>query len=166
MNVVDVRSGALRQAHSRPPAARLGWPIALLLAWVLGWTVIFSAIDFWTIKLYDIPHYSWFEPYRAVMRYGVSWVSPPSFALAENAYFVWMNVYDQNYRMHEWEWYSGNPFNPDGYYNFVWGNGSGGWMRFPMKDWYGIWLLPTVPWLLGIVLWFRRKPRAVALAEA
>ncbi len=73
-----------------------------LLLWILGWTVIFSAIDFWSIKLYDICNDSWFEDYRAAMRYGAAWISPPSFALAENAYFVWMNVYDTPHAMHEW----------------------------------------------------------------
>ncbi len=132
----------------------------LLLAWILVWTVVFSAVDFWSIKLYDVCNSSWFQNYRAVMRYGASWVSPASFALAENAYFVWMNVYDRNYRMHEWDWYSGNPVNPDGYYNFVWGDGKGGWVRFPMKEWYGAWLLPTGLWLVLLTFISRRKQAA------
>lgn len=150
---------------SRSSAARnrrqLAWllPVTVVLVWVVGWTVIFSALDFWSIKLYDVCHASWFQQYRAIMRYGVSWISPPSFALAENAYFIWMNMYDRDYRMYEWEWYSGNPINPDGHYNFVWGTSDGGWMRFPMKEWYGGWLLATIPWLLGVaVIFLRRRP--------
>ena len=58
------------------------------------------------------------------MRYGLAWVSPPSFALAENAYFLWMNTYDGGYTMHEWHFYKGNPWNPDGKFNFVWARGA------------------------------------------
>ncbi len=129
----------------------------------MAWTIIFSGLDFWTIKLYDVPHYSWFEDYRATVRYSATLISPASFALAENAYFIWMNVYDHQYDMHEWEWYTGNPVNPDGYYNFVWGNGRGGWMRFPMKEWYATWMLITFIWFAVVWLafagWRRRITR-------
>jgi len=144
------------------PASYVQWAAGLVL-WIMTWTVIFSAVDFWTIKLYNVPQYSWFENYRAAMRYGATLVSPASFALAENAYFIWMNVYDRNYRMHEWEWYTGNPTNPDGYYNFVWGDGRGGWMKFPMKYWYAAWLLVTLAWLTVIssvaIKWRRHRAR-------
>lgn len=126
----------------------------LILTWVFAWTIIFSAIDFWSIRLFEVQDYRWFEEYRAAMRYGASWLSPPSFALAENAYFVWMNVYDRQYRMHEWEWYTGDPANPDGYFNFVWGDGTGKWVRFPMKVWYGIWLIPSALWFGAVTLAF------------
>ncbi len=157
------------QVHNGPKKGRrFGWrflpilvPPAAILGWFLAWTVIFSAIDFWTIKLYDVPHYSWFEDYRAVMRYGASWVSPPSFALAENAYFVWVNMFDQHYHMHEWEFYSGNPINPDGRFNFVWGDGNGGWIKFPMITWYAGWLVPTLAWLAVVLLFLYKKRRAV-----
>jgi hypothetical protein len=104
---------------------------------------------------------SWFQGYRAVMRYGASWVSPPSFALAENAYFVWMNMYDPDYQMHEWAWYSGNPTNPDGDFNFVWGDGNDGWIKFPMKEWYMAWLFPTGLWFLLLTFISKRKKAAV-----
>ena len=145
----------MKESASSPARGWGGWQLlgpflqwaAALLIWIIAWTVIFSAVDFWSIKLYDVPRYSWFESYRATMRYGATLVSPASFALAENAYFVWMNMYDRSYHMHEWEWYTGNPTNPDGYYNFVWGDGRGGWTKFPMKYWYGAWLLITLAWL-------------------
>ncbi len=157
--MIQARTATRPSASSnrRPLAVLL--PASLLLFWVVAWTVLFSALDFWSIKLYDVCNAPWFQQYRAIMRYGVSWVSPPSFALAENAYFVWVNMYDRDYRMHEWEWYTGNPVNPDGYYNFVWGTDTGGWMRFPMKEWYGGWLVPTIPWLFGVsFIFLRRRP--------
>ncbi len=126
--------------------------LSLLLLWIALWTFLFSALDFWTIKLFDICNWPIFESYRSIMRYGVSWVSPPSFALAENVYFFWVNGFDQERTMHEWEFYSGQPFNPDGDYNFVWGDNHGGWMRFPMSIWYSGWLVPSILWLLGLLI--------------
>ena len=123
--------------------------LSILFAWVVAWTVIFSGIDFWTIKLNHVDEWDGFHDYRAVMRYGASWASPLSFALAENTYFVWMDLFDPRRTMHEWDWYSGNPLNPDGYWNFVWG-GEHGWVRFSMWKWYVLWLIPTVPWLIGV----------------
>jgi hypothetical protein len=152
-----------RQIETCARRASLGRWLALLAVWILTWTVIFSALDFWTIKIYNVPRYRWFEEYRTAVRYSAVLISPASFALAENAYFVWMNTYDPHYHMHEWEWYTGDPVNPDGYYNFVWGNGQGGWVRFPMKIWYGGWLLITVPWLAVVSLVFFKWPRASAL---
>ncbi len=133
-----------------------------MLAWIAGWTVLFSGLDFWTIKLYDICNLPWFQTYRSIMRYGVSWVAPPSFALAENAYFLWVNAFDGERTMHEWDFYTGNPVNPDGDYNFVWGNNSGGWTKFPMKVWYSGWLLPTIPWLALFLLLLERKKAFLA----
>ncbi len=123
-----------------------------VVIWVVAWTIIFSAIDFWSIRLYQVEQYHWFQEYRAAMRYGASWLSPPSFALAENAYFVWMNMYDRHYKMHEWAWYTGDPVNPDGYFNFVWGDGRGRWVKFPMKVWYGLWSIPSALWFGGVKL--------------
>ena len=120
----------------------------ILLAWMFAWTLVFSAIDFWTIRLFQVDKAASFQDYRAVMRYGVSWASPLSFALAENTYFVWLNLFDPQYTMHEWDWYTGNPANPDGHWNFVWG-GAQGWTKFPMWKWYLLWLIPTMPWLVG-----------------
>ncbi len=135
--------------------------LSLLLLWIAAWTFLFSALDFWTIKLYDAGNWPWFQQYRAVMRYGVAWVSPPSFALAENAYFLWVNTYDQGYTMHEWDFYKGNPFNPDGRFNFVWGDSHGGWMKFPMSEWYSGWLIPTIPWFVIVTLVFGRRRYAL-----
>lgn len=141
--------------------AALGrWSI-LLGIWIVAWTIIFSGIDFWTIKLFDVCNRPWFNNYRSVMRYGVSWISPPSFALAENTYFIWVNLFDWNYQMHEWDFYTGNPINPDGHYNFVWGDNHGGWVKFPMIDWYSGWLMPTIPWLVIFTLLFARLRWAV-----
>ncbi len=142
-----------------------------MLGWIALWTIIFSGVDFWTIKLFDVCHYSWFEEYRAVMRFGVSWISPPSFALAENAYFLWVNAFDPHYTMHEWEFYTGNPANPDGHFNFVWGDDHGGWMKFPMAAWYGGWLLPSVPWFIMVGLFLsgrlnQKRDRAPRTAPA
>jgi hypothetical protein len=138
----------------------------LILTWILAWTIIFSAIDFWSIKLFQVQEYNWFESYRAGMRYGAAFVSPPSFALAENTYFVWMNLFDPGFKMHEWEWYSGNPANPDGYFNFVWGDGRGHWVRFSMKEWYGRWMIPSTIWLGVITLVFVRRRRRSRLPIA
>ncbi len=157
MNQVLATPGRPGQGFAWPFLSSLLSRFMLLLAWILTWTIIFSAVDFWSIKLYDVCNSSWFQDYRAAMRYGASWVSPASFALAENAYFVWMNVYDRDYRMHEWDWYSGNPVNPDGNYNFVWGDGNGGWVRFPMKEWYGAWSVPTGLWLVLLTFISKRK---------
>ncbi len=157
MNQVQANPGRPAQGAGRSLPSSFMSRLMLLLAWILAWTVIFSAVDFWSIKLYDVCNLSWFQAYRAVMRYGVSWVAPPSFALAENAYFVWMNMYDPDYQMHEWAWYSGNPSNPDGHFNFVWGDGRGGWTKFSMKEWYAVWLFPTALWLFLIILVSKRK---------
>lgn len=141
-----------------------------LFTWVIAWTVVFSAIDFWTIKLFHVEDAHWFQDYRAVMRYGASWASPPSFALAENTYFVWMQAFDRRRTMHEWEWYSGNPANPDGHWNFVWGDPYG-WIKFPVWKWYLLWSIPTAAWFLGLTFVARRlfgknlqtQPRGLSL---
>lgn len=122
----------------------------LIILWILTWTVIFSAVDFWSIKIYEVEKYSWFGASRAAIEVGGSLVSPASLAFAENAYFVWMNAFDGDHAMHEWEWYNGDPVNPDGSFNFVWGDGQGGWMKYPMWEWYGVWLLITSAWFAGL----------------
>jgi hypothetical protein len=153
---VDSGPTSAELGQKRIPAllAVMAW---LLMVWVVAWTIVFSAIDFWSIKVLEVQDYRWFQPYRATMRYFASWVSPPSFALAENAYFIWMNVYDRQYKMHEWEWYSGNPVNPDGDFNFVWGDGKGKWVKFSMKEWYGLWLIPSTVWLGLVTLFLIRR---------
>ncbi len=132
--------------------------LTVLLLWIAAWTFLFSALDFWTIKLWDVCNWPGFQEYRSVMRYGVSWVSPPSFALAENTYFFWVNTYDRGYTMHEWDFYKGDPFNPDGKYNFVWGDpNTGGWVKFPMSQWYSGWAVPSAIWLIIVTLVFGRR---------
>ncbi len=155
---------------SRP---RLSWKavrtlfllLLFLVTWVIGWTGIFSAIDFWTIKLRSVEHWRYFFQYRGVMANIVAWVSPPSFGLAENAYFYWLNSFDPHYQMHEWAWYSGNPVNPDGDYNFVWGDGKGNWVKYPMVDWYARWGIQTLVWL-GLVAFIYRRRRGVSNSGA
>lgn len=154
-----------RRAGRLFPTSYRGWA-TLLVTWVLTWTILFSGLDFWTLKLYDVSHYHWFETYRSAVRYSATIISPASFAFAENAYFIWMNMYDRDYGMHEWAWYTGDPVNPDGYYNFVWGNGRGGWMRFPMKEWYGVWLLITLVWLSIVSLVFVKWRQRVGRKQA
>jgi hypothetical protein len=134
-----------------------GCLILFLLAWVAAWTVIFSGVDFWSIRLYQVCHYDWFGTYRSITRGFASFVSPASFALAENAYFIWMDMYDPRRTMHEWAWYSGDPVNPDGEFNFVWGTSSGGWAKYPMSEWYAQWSLLTFLWLAAVYLGFSRR---------
>ncbi len=51
--------------------------------------------------------------------------------------------------------------NPDGAFNFVWGDSRGGWVKFPVRDWYLGWLGPTVLWLL-LVRFVANEPRRLA----
>jgi hypothetical protein len=120
-----------------------------LLAWILAWTLVFSTTDFYTICLFHIDRYSWFQDYRNIMGLTASWISPPSFALAENVYFVWLNLFDPNRTMREWAWYVGNPANPDGQWNFVWG-APHGWSKYPVLKWYGLWAIPSLLWFVAI----------------
>ncbi len=166
MNQARVNSGQRWRAFTRLPFKTSSAFLLVWVSWIVVWIVLFSALDFWSIKLYHVCHARWFQEYRAAMRYGASWLSPPSFALAENAYFVWLNLYDPQHQMHEWEWFSGNPVNPDGHFNFVWGDGHGGWVKFPMKAWYEGWAFQTATWLVGITFlrakWRRSRRRVTS----
>ncbi|MGB8644054.1 MAG: hypothetical protein WCF84_02365 [Anaerolineae bacterium] len=125
--------------------------LATLALWIVGWTLLFSLCDFASIKVFRAYEYTWFQDYRRAMNDQAAWISPLSFALAENVYFVWVNVFDAARTMHEWDFYSGNPLNPDGKGNFVWGDGRGGWYAYPMTRWYEEWLRRAATWL-GVVL--------------
>jgi hypothetical protein len=146
---------------SRLPTA----PGPLVLIWILAWTVIFSGLDFWSIKIYGVQQYSWFQPYRVATEVGGSVVCPASLALAENVYFIWLNVFDTDRTLHEWEWYTGNPVNPDGSFDFIWGDGQGGWIKYPMWKWYGIWLPITLAWFAALAQARRRWRRVRGLMK-
>ncbi len=61
------RNGAAKPARRPFIPTPFQW-LTLLLLWVTSWTFLFSALDFWTIKLYDAGNWPWFQEYRAVMR--------------------------------------------------------------------------------------------------
>lgn len=130
-----------------------------LAIWIVAWTLFFSTLDFWAIRQWKMEQHVWFMDYRTAMYEYVSWISPASFGLAENVYFLWLNLFDRDQQNWEWTFYSGNPFNPDGDYNFVYGSGD----RYPMWRWYRHWLKNFVPWLALIVAYRNRRKIAARL---
>src|SRR5437588_6467517 len=80
-----------------------------LVGWISLWLILFSAMDFWGIRLWQIERAPWFGDYRTAMYEYISWISPASFGLAENAYFIWVNLIDADRQNWEWTFYTGNP---------------------------------------------------------
>ena len=130
-----------------------------LVGWIGLWLLLFSAMDFWGIRLWQIERAPWFGGYRTAMYEYVSWISPASFGLAENAYFVWINLFDAERQNWEWTFYTGNPLNPDGDYKFVYGDGA----RYEMWRWYRHWLKNFVPWLAALLVYHHRRRIAVMM---
>jgi hypothetical protein len=123
-----------------------------LLVWFGLWVIVFSGMDYWGIRVWQIQRADWFTTYRTAMYEYISWLSPASFGVAENAYFVWLDVFDGQKQNWEWTFYTGNPINPDGAYNFVYGDGA----RYEMWRWYRHWLKNFLPWLGAIIVYRRR----------
>lgn len=129
-----------------------------LLVYIVLMTWLFARMDWNPI------HYAWWH-YGDYPAYAQNWqtwgnvrlwaariLCPPCGALAENYYYVLMEVEagDEEQASVLQEEYSHNPINPHGDWSFYWGQGDGQpWRRVSMLSFYLYWLPYTIIWWYG-----------------
>lgn len=119
----------------------------VLLCSVIVLAFAFAAFDYYTITRAHWHLLPWFSAYRAFFGNVLSWLSPLSFALAENLYYLLGDWFGWPA---EWGtgWYSGQWWNPDGHWRFIWGGG----VYYPMWDWYAQHALRACLWAGALVV--------------
>ncbi len=132
--------------------------MAYLLAW-LDWGSVHCA--WWNYGEWCPQYGASFQAW-SVTRQRLALLSPASAPLAENLYYVLMEV-----QAGEAEQaavlpvgYSGNPFNPTGRWSHRWGQGEGApWREVSMVSLYLYWVPATLVWWLVVGPLFRRDWR-------
>lgn len=120
--------------------------ILKLLAAIILVGFVFASLDYVSIMKWNWTNYTWFHSYRWMMEDVVSWLSPLSFGLAENLFYILANLFGKPY---DWAYnapnYTGMWWNPTGDWQFIWGAD-----RYPMLNWYVDYLSRSAVWLLAV----------------